>query len=529
MSSSSDSFSFDNVELAVFSGRLSAICEEMGYVLKRTAISPNIKDRLDYSCAFFDLAGHICAQAAHIPVHLGSMAYAMSSVVNSFEWKEGDVVILNDPFMGGTHLPDVTVISPFNIDGQLIGFFANRAHHANIGSSSPGSMPISSKVSEEGVLIAPCKLYDGGELVQDVQRLISSIQVLEEGDIPGDFLAQVSANNTGIKRLESWLSSANQGAQYLNAGLEAINAYGSRLASIHLSKLPEGAASYCDYLDGDGFGARNIPIKVSLKINGGLIEVDFAGTSEQVVGNLNCPISVSAAAVYYVFICLLPDYTPHCQGVFDKISLTAEKGSLVNASPGAAVAAGNVETSMRIVDVVLGALAKLGVDVPAASQGTMNNVALGSSGSGHWDYYETIGGGMGASVVRDGVSGVQCHLTNTLNTPVESLEMHYPLKISEYGVRYASGGLGVHKGGDGLKRVYEFVEPTSVTVLTERRRVAPWGINGGGSGSLGENRFNDELLNDKQQLNALPGDFLAIYTPGGGAWGECSNKWKKDT
>lgn len=521
MSESPNKISFDTVELAVFSGRLNSICEEMGYVLKRTALSPNIKDRLDFSCAFFDVEGHICAQAAHIPVHLGSMAYAMSGLVAREEWKEGDLLILNDPFLGGTHLPDVTVVSPFFYRGELLGFFANRAHHANIGASSPGSMPISKDIGEEGELISPCKLYVAGDLVGSVAKRLSRIEGGEGEEIPGDFLAQVSANKTGETRLTEWLGSVFNGdsGQYLRSGLEAVNGYGKDIALKAISGIPKGRASFTDYMDGDGFDNQQIAICVNLYVHETGIEVDFSGTDQQVSGNINCPISVSAASVYYVFACLLPTYAPHCHGVFQAVTISAPEGTLLNAKPYAAVAAGNVETSMRIVDAMLGALAKLGVDVPGAAQGTMNNVALGGRSAKKWDYYETIGGGMGASSLSDGLSAVQCHLTNTLNTPVESLEMHYPLRIKEYSVRNNSGGLGKYRGGDGIVRAYSFVEPTSITLLTERRKNAPWSANGGDSGLAGINFLNGREVPEKVSLEAKVGDVLEVITPGGGGWG----------
>lgn len=511
------------IELAVFSGRLNSICEEMGYVLQRSALSPNIKDRLDFSCAFFDKQGRISAQAAHIPVHLGSMAYAMADLVELFDWHPGDVVVLNDPFMGGTHLPDVTVISPFFFQGILLGFLANRAHHANIGSKFPGSMPLSSSLREEGVLIAPAKLFDRGELVESVMRLIASIDPvsMDSRDLPGDFQAQLSANNVGIKRLREWLSNIADGAVYLVDGLGALNAYGSQLTALALRKIPCGSATFTDYMDGDGFDGHRIPITVSARVDGDGVSLDFEGTSKQVKGNINCPISVCAAAVYYVFICLLPPYVPRCHGVFQNISIRAPKGSLVNACQGAAVAAGNVETSMRIVDVILGALAKLGVPVPAASHGSMNNIALGGRSQGrHWDYYETVGGGMGGGLRFAGLDAVQCHMTNTRNTPVESLEIHYPLRIVRYAIRPRSGGDGLNRGGDGIERIYQCLEPASVTVLSERRVSPPWGLNGGKEGLPGQNRINNEPFRGKQYIQASVGDCISLLTPGGGGWGQ---------
>jgi N-methylhydantoinase B len=507
------------VELAVFSAQIKAICEEMGGVLQRSAFSPNIKDRLDYSCAFFDSNGEIVAQAAHIPVHLGSMAYAMSDIVSDIGWFEGDVLVLNDPFKGGTHLPDVTLVSPFFVSGHLTGFVANRAHHANIGCDSPGSMPLSTSLEEEGVIISPQKLYSQGKLNPVCLSLLSDIEGEANQSLPGDFVAQLSANTIGLQRLEQWFEEEGLSVSAFNEGLVQLNQYGSKLASTFFKRLPQGKASFYDYLDNDGISEESIRIEMSLLISDGKISIDFSGSSSQVKGNLNCPISVCAASVYYVFAALLPDYVPHCEGVFSQINIVAPKGCVMNAEPGAAVSAGNVETSMRIVDVVLGALSKLGINVPAASQGTMNNVAMGSVSENAWNYYETIAGGAGAGKDYDGLSASQCHMTNTLNTPIESLELHYPLRIVSYSLRKGSGGKGLNRGGDGVVRAYRFMSPSQVTLLTERRNFTPWGLENGGDGLSGVNYLNDARLPGKAEFSVLEGDTLRIETPGGGGWG----------
>lgn len=514
----------DAVQLAVFSGHLSSVCEEMGVVLQRSAFSPNIKDRLDYSCAFFDKAGRIIAQAAHIPVHLGSMAFAMQDIIAEVVWFEGDVLVLNDPFKGGTHLPDVTLVSPVYENNHLIGFIANRAHHANIGCDSPGSMPLSTTLSQEGVLISPQKLYVKGVLQPETVALLTEIEgSLTTAGLSGDFAAQLSANAVGVQRLKQWLSESDMDSVAFAAGLEQINQYGRSLAIKSFAGLPKGESFFSDYLDGDGISPETIKISARLVVGEDSILVDFSGTSSQVAGNLNCPQSVCAAAVYYVFAGLLPEYVPHCDGVFRLIKMIAPEGSLLNASPGAAVAAGNVETSMRIVDVVLGALNKLGVDAPAASQGTMNNVAMGGRVDA-WDYYETIGGGAGAGSQFAGLSATQCHMTNTLNTPVESLELHYPLMITEYSIRQGSGGAGIRKGGDGVTRSYQFRSPTSITLLTDRRLFSPWGAAGGSDGAVGSNYFNGQRVASKVVLLADEGDCLQVNTPGGGGWGILNEK-----
>lgn len=508
----------DAIELSLFSNRINAICEEMGAVLRRAAFSPNIMDRLDFSCAVFDAQGELCAQAAHIPVHLGSMAFAMRDTVAQIDWHAGDTVILNDPFLGGTHLPDVTLISPLLVDGKVRAFVANRAHHADIGTESPGSMPISRRLDEEGMIIPPSKLNRAGRLDEVLLDAITS-GTRNPRESRGDFSAQLSANRTGIERVSGLLQ--QMGAELFTQALSELNDYAERLACSALQMIPDGRYSFHDYLDDDGAGHEDIPIAITLTRQADRIDVDFSGTSAQVAGNINCPLSVAAAAVYYVFRCLMPPYTPACQGSFRPIRLHAPRGCLVNAQRPAAVAAGNVETSTRIVDVVLGALAQAIPEyIPAASHGSMNNLAMGSRVAGHtWDYYETIGGGMGASHAGDGVSAVQTHMTNTLNTPIEVLELRYPLRIRQYGIRRNSGGQGRHRGGDGIVREFEFLQPAQVTVLSERRRRAPWGQAGGRDGQRGQNWKNGQLLPGKAQLAMAAGDCLKIETPGGGGWG----------
>ncbi|MDE1462411.1 hydantoinase B/oxoprolinase family protein [Spartinivicinus poritis] len=506
------------VELGVFANRLSAVCDEMGAVLKRSAFSPNIKDRLDFSCAVFSKAGELAAQAAHIPVHLGSMAYAMQQIVESVQWLPGDMVVVNDPFLGGTHLPDVTIITPVFINNQLAAFVANRAHHANIGAATPGSMPVSSRLEEEGEVIPPTKIYQQGNLVKPVfSRLAKSDQVEQAGD----FYAQISACQLGSERLMALLS--HYGLDTFDSLLQSLNDYGERLARQTIQQIPDGTYCFDDVMDDDGQGNSDIVINMSLHIRGDSVQVDFTGTAQQVAGNINCPLSVTAAAVYYGFRCLMPDVTPACAGSFKPIQLQAPLGSLVNAQRPAAVAAGNVETSSRIVDVVLGALAKaIPERIPAASQGTMNNIAMGWPAEGSrpgWDYYETIAGGMGASQAGPGLTAVHSHMTNTLNTPVESLEMHYPLRIKRYAIRYGSGGQGKNPGGDGVVREFEFLQPTQVTLLTERRVNEPWGVAAGGNGMAGLNGLNYRDIGGKCSFIAKPGDVLTINTPGGGGYG----------
>ncbi len=508
----------DPVALSVFSSRVAAVCDEMGAVLRRAAFAPNIRDRLDYSCALFDTGGALGAQAAHIPVHLGSMAYAMRDLVAAVDWSPGDMLIVNDPYLGGTHLPDVTLVAPVFVAGKRVGFVANRAHHADIGAATPGSMPVSRRLEEEGRVIPPGLLLRGGRLDQDLwQALVGA--TARPALSGGDFQAQIAANRRGIQRLEALVEAMGRTA-YAEA-LAALNDYGERLAAAMLAALPPGRYAFEDWLDDDGLGRQDIPLRVRVDIGADAVRVDFTGTSPQVEGNVNCPLSVAAAAVYYVFRCLMPDQTPACAGSFRRIRIEAPPGCLVNAQRPAAVAAGNVETSSRIVDCLLGALAPaLPERIPAAAQGTMNNVALGARGEGgDWDYYETIGGGMGGGAQRPGLSAVQSHMTNTRNTPVEVLEMAHPLRIRRYALRRGSGGAGRHPGGDGLVREYEFLAPAQATLLTERRRHAPWGLAGGGPGQPGRNLLNGEPLPPKCRIELAPGDRLCIETPGGGGWG----------
>jgi N-methylhydantoinase B len=506
------------IELSLFCSQLDALCEEMGAALCRAALSTNIKDRLDYSCAVFDAQGALSAQAAHIPVHLGSMAFAMRGLVSSLAWSPGDMVIVNDPFQGGTHLPDVTLIAPVYVDGVCAGFVANRAHHADIGAHSPGSMPVSTCLQEEGLVIEPQHLLAAGTIDDMLLRRITAATA-SPAQMHADLAAQVSANRTGVRKLEALVHAA--GVAGFRAGLDAVNRYGERLARQALAAIPDGAYTFTDVMDDDGAGRCDIRIRVTLTVRQGAVTVDFDGTDAQVPGNINCPLPVTAAAVWYVFRCLMPAYTPACAGTFRALRLQAPPGSLVNARPPAAVAAGNVETSSRIVDAVAGALAGALPDrVPAASQGTMNNLAMGErSATRNWDYYETIAGGAGGGPGYPGLSAVQTHMTNTLNTPVEVLELNYPLRITGYRVRTGSGGAGRHAGGDGLEREFEFLAPATVTLLTERRRHAPWGLQGGAAGQPGENLLNRRALPAKVCFTAGAGDRLTIRTPGGGGWG----------
>jgi N-methylhydantoinase B len=445
------------------------------------------------------------------------MAFAMADIVSRMDWRQGDMVILNDPYLGGTHLPDVTLIAPVFVAEELIGFVANRAHHADIGAESPGSMPISRNLMEEGLLIPPGHILRQG--VRDealMQRITESSR--NKRDAEGDIAAQISANQRGSERLRELVES--MGPDAYRQGLISLNDYGERLALSALSQIPDGEYLFSDVMDDDGLGNTDISIQVALNVSDGKVEVDFAGTASQVHGNINCPLSVTAAGVFYAFRCLMPEQTPACAGTFRPVRLDAPEGCLLNALRPAAVAAGNVETSTRVVDVVLGALAQaIPGRIPAASHGSMNNLAMGYSGEQAWGYYETNGGGMGAGRDGGGLSAVQTHMTNTRNTPIEVLEMRYPLRVNEYSIRRGSGGAGLRKGGDGLVREYEFLRPAHITLLTERRRHRPWGSAGGQPGQAGINQLNGETLPPKCSKQLDAGDRLRIETPGGGGFG----------
>lgn len=514
--------SFNSVELGLFASRIAAICEEMGALLGRVAFSPNIRDRLDYSCALFNRHGHLLGQATHIPVHLGSMAYAMVDLVESRPWQTGDMLILNDPYKGGTHLPDITLVAPVFFQNELVGFCANRAHHADIGSDAPGSMPVSRALDEEGILIPPTLLMKNAKV--DEVFLQSLLRGLTSPDTSrGDFNAQIAANLLGCGRLQELVADAGPAGFALQE--RNLQSWAQSLVFQSLACIPQGTYQFEDYLDDDGHGRTDIPIRVTINVRGDSVEVDFSGTATQVEGNLNCPMPVTAAAVFYVFRCLMPAHTPACHGALQGVSISAPRGCLVNACAPAAVAAGNVETSSRIVDTVCGALAQaLPGAFAAASQGTMNNLAMGKRGKNGWDYYETLAGGMGAAHDCNGRSARHSHMTNTLNTPVEVLELNYPLRIEQYAVRRGSGGAGAFRGGDGITRQYRFLEDAEVSLLTERRKYPPWGLAGGQAGQCGRNELDGQALPGKIQLVATAGQVLTINTPGGGGYGTAASK-----
>ncbi|MCI0455145.1 MAG: hydantoinase B/oxoprolinase family protein [Candidatus Dadabacteria bacterium] len=512
-------------ELEIFQNILSSIAEEMGMVLVRAGFSPNIKERRDLSCAIFQANGEMIAQAAHIPVHLGSMSFAVRAVLEEFELNEGDVLILNDPFKGGTHLPDITCISPVFLDHKLEFFVASRAHHADVGGITPGSMPLSTSIHEEGIIISPTKLYAKGKLNKPLfQNILSYTRDPEERE--GDFRAQIGALKLGEKRLKAVVQKYSI-EKVKEAGRELLN-YSERIMRKVIREIPEGVYRFEDFLDDDGAGTEGIPIKVSITISGGEARVDFDGSSPKLKGCLNTPLSVTTAAVLYSFQCLAPSEMPLNSGPLRAIDIHAQKGSILNANYPSAVAGGNVETSQRIVDVVFGALSRaMPTKIQAGSSGSMSNVTFGGvnprTGKG-FAYYETIAGGMGGRFGKNGVSGVHTHMTNTLNTPIEAIERELPIMVDTYTLRKGSGADGKYKGGDGIVRSYKFLTKAIISLITERRRYAPYGILGGKPGKKGKNILirnkKSREIPPKATFEVKKGDVLRIETPGGGGWGK---------
>jgi len=516
----------DAITLEVFNHRLSALAEEMGVTLCRSAFSPNIKERRDYSCAVFDSRGDMVAQAAHIPVHLGSTPLSVRAAIDRVPMKPGDVVILNDPYAGGTHLPDVTVVAPVYLRGEHapFGYMANRAHHADIGGGSPGSMALATEIYQEGFRLPPVHIVSRGTLINEVLDLfLANTRVADERR--GDLLAQLAALRLGAQRLRELVQ--RNGRELTQRTMTALQDYSARLMTATLRQLPAGRYRAEDWMDDDGAGAVRIPIRVTVRITRDHAVVDFTGTSAQVAGGINANYAVTVAAVLYVFQCLAGADIPANAGLLRPVRIIAPSGTLVNANFPAAVAGGNVETSQRIVDVLLKALAPAARDrIPAASNGSMNNLALGGYDpfrNRAFAYYETIAGGAGAGPQRAGAAGVHTHMTNTLNTPIEALEAAYPLRITRYALREKSGGLGLHRGGDGIVREMEFLAPAHVTLLTERRRFQPYGLRGGGPGQAGRNLLlqgrGTRTLPAKVAVTAGTGDRIRILTPGGGGWG----------
>jgi len=535
------------LELIIFHKVFASVAEEMGIVLRRSAFSPNIKERRDYSCAVFTPAGELLAQAAHIPVHLGALPATMSLILPDFPLEPGDILILNDPYWGGTHLPDITLIAPVYVNdyGERAGgpeglrplapspnnqshpafYLANRAHHADVGGRTPGSMPLARDLREEGVVISPTYLYQRGVRQEEVWRgLLAQMRVPEERE--GDLAAQLAALHRGEER---WQALARRyGSKKLREMSQALLAYSEEAMRSLIRDIPDGVYSFRDYLDDDGWGHEDLAVHLDLTIAGDGARLDFTPSADQTIGGVNAVPPVVEAACYYVFLTLLAEDYPINQGCFKPLRVITREGSLLNPRFPAPVAAGNVETSQRLVDVVLGALAQaLPGLIPAASQGTMNNLAFGGVNPGtgrEFTYYETLGGGTGGHPGGPGLAAIHSHMTNTRNTPIEVLEHDYPVLVERYAFRENSGGTGAHPGGLGLIRDFRFLSEISVSLLTERRRHAPYGLAGGQPGARGENlliknKDDEEILPGKINLKLPPNTLLSIRTPGGGGWG----------
>jgi N-methylhydantoinase B len=522
---------WDPVTLEVFRNLFYSVAEEMGVTLCRTSFSPNIKERRDYSCAVFDGEGRMVAQGEHMPVHLGSMPLSVAAAIDNVEMGPGDIVVLNDPFHGGTHLPDITMVEPVFIDGAATPSFyvANRAHHSDVGGITPGSMPLSRSIYQEGIRIPPIHLMRGGELIGEVMKLIL-INVRTPREREGDLTAQIAANRTGARRLIGL--SAKYGAAAVHEYMGHLQDYAERMTREAIRRIPDGSYRFADCLDDDGLGTGPLPIVVEITVAGDEARIDFTGTHEQVAGSVNAIYAITLSAVMYCFRVIVPFAVPSNHGTIRPLQVIAPEGTIVNALPPSAVAGGNVETSQRIVDVVLGALSLAIPEViPAASYGTMSNLTIGGVDPRDGEpfaYYETTAGGMGARPTADGLHATHCHMTNSLNTPIEALEHAYPYRVRRYEIRRGSGGAGRFRGGDGIRREIEVLCPAEITILSDRRTHAPWGLHGGAPGARGRNVLtipqddgtrSEQELPGKANVQVEAGTSIRIETPGGGGWG----------
>lgn len=536
----------DPVELEIFKNVYHSIAEEMGAALRRTAFSPNIKERRDYSCAVFDDEGQVIAMGDHMPVHLGSMPMSVAAAIESGPMQAGDVVMLNDPFRGGTHLPDITLVAPVFLGGwgrqrhtKPDFYVASRAHHADVGGAYAGSMGLCREIYQEGVRIPPVKLMQAGEMNRDIlAMLLNNVRTPEERE--GDLGAQIAACHTGAERLREVC--LRYGIQQAKRAARELQDYSEELMRAFLERVPAGEYRAEDYLDGDGISDRPVKIAVRLKVRSGksrarragpphIVTVDFTGSDPQVQGSINAVAAITYSACFYVFRCLLAEDVPAAAGLMRPIEVFAPEGTIVNARPPAAVAGGNVETSQRIVDVLLRALAQaIPKRIPAAGSGTMNNLTIGGIDPRTGEpfaYYETIAGGMGARPGKRGVSGVHTHMTNSLNTPAEALEYAYPLRVRSYSLRNESGGSGEFSGGDGIVREIEVLTECEVTLLADRRSRGPWGLLGGADGAAGKAfvQRKDGTLQEmpgKFSTRLQAGERIRIETPGGGGWGNAT-------
>ena len=509
--------SVDPITLEVARNRFSAIADEMGSVLRRTSLSPNIKERADCSAAVFTADGEMLAQAEHIPVHLGSMPESVAACLARFDPRPGEQYAVNDPFHGGTHLNDLTVVAPVFVGGEHVAWVANRAHHADVGGEAPGSMPAhAARLEQEGHVVAPIvAVRDDRWLDAFVDPFVAASRTPWERR--GDLDAQMGSNAVAVRRLSELVE--REGLDHYHVVTEALLGYGERRMEAALAALPDGVFTFDDVME---LGEGDVGIRVRVRIDGSSLHADFSGTDAQVPANFNAVEAVTRSCLYYAVRVATDPTIPANGGCYRPLGLTAPTGSIVNAQPPAAVAAGNVETSQRIADVLLGALAQAApARVPAASQGTMNNVLVGND---DFAYYETVAGGQGARPSRDGQSGIQTGMTNTQNTPIEALHAHYPFRVTAYTLRRGSGGAGAHRGGDGIRRELRFEAPATLTLLGERRRHAPWGLAGGEPGAVGEDWLvraggAPERLPGKVTVQVEPGDRLIVLTPGGGGWG----------
>jgi N-methylhydantoinase B len=537
---------FDPTTLEIYRALYTSVAEEMGIALRRTSFSPNIKERRDYSCAVFDSSGRVIAQGDHMPVHLGSMPMAVAAALSEVEIGPGDVVALNDPFAGGTHLPDVTLVMgvfapgsgvrgrgsikkkqlPPTPGSRPLFYVANRAHHADIGGATPGSMGLATDVYGEGVRIPPIRIVRGGEMCDDVMKLILA-NVRSNQERRADFEAQIGSLRTGATRLLDIVE--RRGLKEASDYALHLISYSARVMRHVIAAIPDGSYEAEDALDDDGISTNEVPIRVRVTVKGDRAQVDFTGSSPQVAGALNAVEAITVSAVSYVFRCLISGDVPASAGLIEPIEVIAPRGTVVNATHPASVAGGNVETSQRIVDVVFKALARAIPDrIPAASQGTMNNLTIGGLDprtGAEFSYSETVAGGMGARPGQDGMSATHTHMTNSLNTPAEALEYAYPLRVRQYRIRKGSGGRGKYKGGDGAIREIETLAPARMSLLSDRRKRAPYGLQGGADGDVGRALIiwrdaSREELSSKGSWDLQPGDRVRIVTPGGGGFGK---------